>query len=100
MLACTKDEKFITSRQTIQNIWKVATIKSNRDKVIKYLEKRFIECENEKHFNLLRQDVLRSFISLFQETRDETLAAKAQVLIAKEKDSKYRKQYEGLLKVK
>ena len=47
LLACTKDEKFITSRQTIQNIWKAATTKPNRDKVIKHLEKRFTECENE-----------------------------------------------------
>lgn len=100
MFARTKDEKFITSRQTLQAIWKTATTKPNRDKVIKHLEKRFTECEKEKHFNLLRQDVIRSFMSLYQETKDETLLSKVQALIAKEKDAKYRKQYEGLLQVK
>lgn len=100
LLACTKDEKFITSRQTLQAIWKATTTKPNRDKVIKHLEKRFVECEDEKHFNLLRQDVIRSFMSLYQETKDETLVSKAQALTAKEKDAKYRKQYEGLLRVK
>lgn len=100
LLACTKDEKFITSRQTIQNIWKAATTKPNRDKVIKHLEKRFTECENEKHFNLLRQDVIRSLMSLHQEIKDTSLISKVQALIAKEKDPKYRKQYEGNLRVK
>lgn len=100
LLACTKDEKFITSRQTIQNIWKAATTKPNRDKVIKHLEKRFTECENEKHFNLLRHDVIRSLMSLHQEIKDTSLISKVQALIAKEKDPKYRKQYEGNLRVK
>lgn len=100
LLACTKDEKFITSRQTIQNIWKAATTKPNRDKVIKHLEKRFTECENEKHFNLLRHDVIRSLMSLHWEIKDTSLISKVQALIAKEKDPKYRKQYEGNLRVK
>lgn len=100
LLACTKDEKFITSRQTVQNIWKAATTKPNRDKVIKHLEKRFTECEKEKHFNLLRHDVIRSLMSLHQEIKDTSLISKVQALIAKEKDPKYRKQYEGNLRVK
>jgi len=99
LLSHTKDEKFITSRQCIQNIWKIAaTNKSNREKVLKHLEKRFMQCADEKHYNLLRQDILQSMMSLYEEEGDNGLLTGVQTLIAKEKDVKYRKQYEALLK--
>lgn len=101
LLIHTRDEKFITSRQCLQNIWKVAaTNKPNRDKVMKHLEKRFVECTIEKHYNLLRQDILQSMLSLslYREEEHDSLLASAQALIAKEQDQKYRKQYETLLK--
>ena len=95
----TRDDKFITSRQCIQNIWKVAaTNRSNREKVLGHLEKRFSECADEKHYNLLRQDILQSMLCLSRFEGSSDLLPKAQALIAKEQDSKYRKQYEALLK--
>jgi hypothetical protein len=96
LLMHTKDEKFITSRQCIQNIWKTATTKSNRDKVVKHLEKRFVECTDEKHFNLLRQDMIQSLVSMSEQ--DDAILAKAQLLISQESDAKNRKKYEALLK--
>jgi uncharacterized membrane-anchored protein YjiN (DUF445 family) len=61
LLSHTKDEKFITSRQCLLHIWKVAVaIQSMREKVIRHLETRFVECETEKHYNLLRQDIVTS----------------------------------------
>jgi hypothetical protein len=99
LLVHTKDEKFITSRQCIQNVWKVAaTNKSNRDKVLKHLEKRFIECADEKHGNLLRQDIIQSIVSLSKYEKDDGLLTKAHLLMEEERDMKYRKQYETLLK--
>lgn len=101
LLAHTKDEKFITSRQCIENVWKVATAnKSNREKVLKHLEKRFIECVGEKHFNLLRRDMIQSMTALYQAEKDDALLTRIQALIAKEQEPKYRKQYEALLKEK
>lgn len=101
LLAHTRDEKFITSRQCIQNIWKVAaTNKANREKVLKHLEKRFVECEQEKHYNLLRQDIILSFVMLNRHAEDHELLARARALISQERDVKYRKQYEALLKAK
>jgi hypothetical protein len=101
LLAHTKDEKFITSRQCIQNIWKAAaTNKSNREKVLKHLEKRFGECANEKHYNLLRQDMIQSMMMLNKQAKDDELLIRSQKLIAKEQDMKYRKRYEALLNVK
>jgi hypothetical protein len=101
LLVHTKDDKFITSRQCIQSIWKTATTnKPNREKVLKHLEKRFTECVNEKHYNLLRQDIIQSILSLYKEEKDDALLTKVQALTAKEQDMKYRKQYEALLKAK
>ncbi len=101
LLVHTKDEKFITSRQCIQNIWKIAAAnKSNREKMLKHLEKRFVECAGEKHSNLLRQDIIQSMLAVYQVDKDEKLLTRVQALIAKEQEPKYRKQYEALLKSK
>jgi hypothetical protein len=101
LLVHTKDEKFVTSRQCIQNIWKIAAAnKSNREKVLKYLEKQFVECVGEKHHNLLRRDIIQSMMSLHRAEKDDALLTRAQALIGKEQEPKYRKQYEALLKSK
>jgi hypothetical protein len=98
LLIHTRDEKFITSRQCIQNIWKVATTnRTNREKVLKQLEKRFVECADEKHYNLLRQDVIQAVISLDKFDGKDGLLTRIRVLIAKEADAKNRKKYEALL---
>jgi uncharacterized membrane-anchored protein YjiN (DUF445 family) len=99
LLSHTKDEKFITSRQCIQHIWKAAgTTKPNRGKVLKHLEKRFVECAAEKHSNLLRQDIIQAIVALSKHEKDEALSSRALALIAKEPDAKNRKKYEALLK--
>jgi hypothetical protein len=98
LLTHTRDEKFITSRQCIQNFWKAAmTNKANREKILKHLEKRFVECADEKHHNLLRQDIVQSMVCLYEHEGDPGLLTRAQTLIEKEQDKKYRKQYEALL---
>lgn len=98
LLVHTRDEKFITSRQCLQNIWKVAVRRSHREKVLAHLEQRFAECADEKHANLLRQDILQSMLALYKAEKDETLLARARALLAKEQEPKYRKQYEALFK--
>ena len=98
LLAHTKDDKFITSRQCIQNIWKLAaTSRQARDRVLDHLEKRFRECENEKHYNLIRTDILQSIMLISDPKKDEPLLAKVRVLVMEEKEEKYRKKYELLL---
>ncbi len=100
LLAHTKDDKFITSRQCLQNIWKIAAASpQNRDKVLDHLTKRFRECASETHFNLLRQDILRSFRFLYDREKDATLLIKVTDLIEAERESKYRKQYEAIFKI-
>jgi hypothetical protein len=99
LLVHTEDEKFITSRQCIQNIWKVAaTTEINRENVLKHLEQRFVECADEKHSNLLRQDIIQSMISLNTVERNPGLLTRIQTLTAKETEMKNRKKYEALLR--
>jgi hypothetical protein len=65
---------------------------------LKHLEKRFLECVGEKHHNLLRSDIIQSIMSLHKAEKDDGLLMRAQTLIAKEQEPKYRKQYESMLK--
>lgn len=101
ILAHTKDDKFITSRQCLQNIWKIAAASTqNREKVMDHLEKRFRECTEEKHYNLIRQDIIQSMYHLYEKEKDDALLTRAQALVKEEKEEKYRKKYEDILKVK
>jgi hypothetical protein len=98
LLRHTKDDKFITSRQCILNIWKVA-IKSKQlcEKVMNHLEVRYKECIKEKHYNLLRQDIIQSIRHIYETNMDKRILLRGQKLIAIEKEGKYRKKYEAIL---
>ena len=99
LLAHTKDGKLITSRQCIQSVWKVATTSDrSRVEVLAHLERRFEECFEERHYNLIRQDIIQSLRHLYEEEKDDTLLTRAQELILEEKEGKYRKKYEAILK--
>jgi len=99
ILAHTKDEKFITSRQTLQEVWKIAWFCPVLSaQVVEHLKKRFAECGEEKHANLLRQDVLQSLVTLAELRHDNTLLTDVEQLIASESDEKNRKAYRKLMK--
>ncbi len=91
ILSHPNDEKFITSRQCIQNVWRIAQDQpALRHMVISHLVDRFAECGFEKHANLLRLDVIQSLQKLNQgSSLDQTIAD----LIASEPDKKYRVTY-------
>jgi hypothetical protein len=101
LLAHTRDDSFITSRQCILNIWKAAAAsQQTRQIVLDHLEKRYRECTQEKHYNLIRQDIIQSIRLIYEEVKDDTLLIKAQKLVGEEKEEKYRKKYEAVLKGK
>ncbi len=100
MLAHTRDEKFITSRQCIQNIWKVAVVNSHaRDMVLDHLKYQFAECAGEKHYNLIRLDIIQSIRLLYDHKKDSRLLTCAREMAKTENEEKYRKKYEALLRV-
>jgi hypothetical protein len=99
LLAHTRDIKFIPSRQCIQNIWKVAATSSPRREIIlAHLEERFTGCGEEKHSNLIRQDIIQSMRCLYDLEKDVKVLERAKELVNIEKDKKYRKKVEAILK--
>ncbi len=101
LLRCSHDEKFITSRQTLQSLWKPAYFEPDlREKIVNHLIMRFGECESENHANLLRQDILQSLFTLADLTHDVELQQKAMELVESEKDPKNKKSYLAMMKGK
>lgn len=94
LLNVTKDERFVTARHTLQNIWKVGLGGKNAQQlVVKGLEKRFRECIREKNGTLIRYDILVSLRNLYNATTSGEIKEKALELIELEKDVKYKKKY-------
>ncbi len=95
LLAHMNDEKFITSRQCIQNIWKVATASEEvRQVIVKALCGEFEKNIHLKsHGNLIRQDIISSLYQIYQNNKDETLMGKIKGLIVKEDNPKDQKAY-------
>jgi hypothetical protein len=94
LLNVTKDEKFVTARHTLQNIWKVGLGgKKAQQLVVKGLEQRFIECVAEKNGTLIRYDIQVALRNLYDVTTSSEIKEKALELIELERDQKYKKKY-------
>ena len=95
------DDKFITQRQYIQNIWKVAIVeKEYKDIIVKQLEKEFNNCITKKHYNLLRLDILSSMINIMDYERSEDIRNIIGEMINNETDEKSKKKYLKMLEGK
>jgi hypothetical protein len=93
-----EDEKFITSRQCIQNIWKIAiSNKSTKEKIEKALMAYFENCENTPHANLLRQDIVSSLWEIKKVNTDQKLEKSIIELVKSEKDAKTKKKLELII---
>jgi len=94
LLAVTKDERFVTARHTMQNIWKVGLGGKNAQVlVVKGLEKRYKECITEKNGRLIRYDILVALYNLYGATTSSEIKEKALELIELERDLKNKKKY-------
>ncbi len=101
LLAVTKDERFVTARHCLQSIWKVGAAGKKQQKiVVSGLAGRFSDCVAEKNCALIRCDIIQGLRKLYDEVHDEQVKGKALALIESEEDSKYRKKYAGLWRVK
>jgi len=88
------DEKFITQRQYIQNIWKAALAdKEYKDLIVNQLENEFLSCTSKKHYNLLRMDIIGSLGKIAKEIKDGKLMESVLSLIEREEDEKNKKKY-------
>jgi hypothetical protein len=94
LLNVTRDEKFVTARHCMQNIWKVGLGgKKAQQLVVKWLEKRFIECVIEKNCTLIRYDIMVALRNLYDATTSSEIKEKALELIELEQDAKSKKKY-------
>lgn len=99
LLNVTKDERFVTARHTMQNIWKVGLGgKKHQQLVVQGLEKRYKECIKEKNGKLIRYDILVTMRNLYNATTSSEIKDKALELIELEKDPKNKKKYASVWK--
>lgn len=97
LLAVTRDDRFVTARHSLQAIWKVGVAgKQQRKMLLEGLGLRFRECATEKNCTLIRYDIAKGLRDLYDQVKDEKVRELAQGLIQSEKDTKYRKKYEGV----
>jgi hypothetical protein len=87
------DEKFITSRQCIQNVWKIAICSLGCKSLIIFelLKTYYDNIHNKKHGNLIKQDVIFSLNKIYQSEKDNDVFAKIEELISLETDVKFQK---------
>jgi hypothetical protein len=101
LLAVTRDKRFVTARHCMQSLWKVGVVgKPQRQKLVDGLAHRFSECITAKNCTLIRYDILQSLRNVYNEVKDEKVREKALELIETEEDTKYRKKYSTLWRVK
>jgi hypothetical protein len=94
LLAVAKDERFVTARHCLLALWKIGLVGTKqRQRVLKGLEQRYVECVNEKNGKLIRSDIIQGLRQLHTATGDAKIEAKALALIETEDDLKYRKKY-------
>ena len=99
LLNVTKDDRFVTARHTMQNIWKVGLAGKNAQQlVVKGLEKRYRECVTENNCTLIRYDTFVCLRNLYNATTSNEIKEKALELIELETDAKYKKKYAGVWK--
>lgn len=85
------DEKFITSRQCIQNVWKIAVCNFGHKSLImdELLKTYYENIHINKHGNLIKQDVIFSMNKIYQSDNDNKVLVKINELIDAETDAKF-----------
>lgn len=90
----TKDPKFVTARHSLQSIWRVGLAgKEQKEMVIDHIVNRFRNGVDEKHYTLIRFDMIDGLKKLYDALKEEEIKRTAMDLIELEKDNKYRKKY-------
>lgn len=90
----TKDPKFVTARHSLQSIWRVGLAgKEQKEMVLNHIEDRFLNGAHEKHYTLIRFDMIQGLKNLYDALKEEEIKQIAMDLIETEEDIKYRKKY-------
>src|SRR5699024_2718451 len=90
----TYDPKFVTARHSLQAIWRVSLAgQQQKELIMNHFTDRFQNGEHEKHFTLIRFDMIQGLKNLFDQLQDEDIKEIAMDLIEIEEDPKYKKKY-------
>jgi len=98
-LELLEDNKFITSRQCLQNVWKIALDHGGIRKIIvQRLENSYSDnIHLKRHGNLIKQDIIGSLFRIYQYTHDKDLLFKINELVDSEIDSKMIKSLRNII---
>ncbi len=97
LFAVTGDERFVTARHCLQDLWKVGVAgKEQQELLLAALEERFHDCISHKNCTLIRYDIIKCLRDLYDAVRDDNVRRLAHQLIDSETDLKYRKKYATL----
>ncbi|RXI96658.1 hypothetical protein DS745_23455 [Anaerobacillus alkaliphilus] len=95
----TRDKKFVTARHCLQSIWRIGLAgEQQRKLVLESFKNRFLKCEDEKNYTLIRFDMIQGLRNLFDQIKDEEVKELALSLIENETDPKYQKKYAAVWK--
>jgi hypothetical protein len=101
LLAVTKDERFVTARHVLLNMWKIGLAgEAQRERLVEGLAGRFRECITERNCTLIRFDITGDFKKLYDRVNIASIRDKSLELIETEEDLKYRKKYAAVWKSK
>ncbi|MEU8250435.1 hypothetical protein [Nonomuraea sp. NPDC048916] len=94
LIEVTRDKRFVTARHCLQSLWKIGLAGPvQRAAVVDALVVRFADCESEKNYTLIRNDIVVGLRNLHKATGDETIEQRVPALIETENDAKYRGKY-------
>lgn len=93
------DEKFITARLCIQNVWKIAVAnKKLLKKIIGNLESSYSENSHlNTHANLIKQDIIGSLAKISVLGKNKNAAELIESFIENENDIKFQKALRGVV---
>ena len=78
----TKDPRFVTARHSLQSIWKVGLAgEEQKEMVMNHIVDRFQNGADEKHYTLIRFDMIQGLKNLYDELKDEEIKQTAMDLI-------------------
>lgn len=100
LLQFTDDEKFITARQCIQNVWQIAVNKPDiESKVVQHLEHAWTDNIHLKtHANLIKQDIIASLFAIYKANGNKVAKETLDRLISEEADDKFVKKLKQFAK--
>lgn len=91
----TKDERFVSAHHTLQCLWKVGIENEELESILlDGLIDRYVECENEKNFTLIRYDIHLVLRKVYDVSDSHEIITTAKEFIFEEEDPQFKRKLE------